>query len=210
MTPEILTELACSACYRIYSRSFLQERKISFPVGLKFSEDRVFNLRAMGFARQVQYRKQPLYMRYVNNESCTHSYHADRFQMAKEAKKQTELAIGEAWQGREDCLLAFLPQYADACLSTVYALRQEDCPLSLAQKLRLVRKICRDEDLRQAIEKTGYAEEEGRLILRKQALLLYHSHRAPVIRLLHARETLEQEGLSGVIQKTLRKLTKKD
>ena len=44
MDAKLLTEYACSACYRIYSRKLLECRSLQFPEKIRFSEDRIFNL----------------------------------------------------------------------------------------------------------------------------------------------------------------------
>ena len=76
-TPKLLAQMAGSACRCLYRKELLKD--IRFPVGIKLSEDRLFNLAAMGKAEKLRYLKQSLYMRTIRSGSACMSYHADFF-----------------------------------------------------------------------------------------------------------------------------------
>ena len=206
MTPDVLIELACSACYRVYRRSFLQAQNIQFPVGMKFSEDRVFNLYAMGYAQKVGYLKKPLYMRRVNPDSCVRSYHKDRFSYVQQAQNAMEAAIETAWKDTPQCRERFLDLYVDGAGLAVEDFRHPDCPLSLPAKIREIRRICKDPKLQGAIRQFGYGYETGQLMLKKRALSLYYVDTGLYRKLANVEETLQDGGLSGIFRKIKEKL----
>lgn len=72
LTADLLPDFAGAIWRCIYRTDLIRNRGICFPKGQKFSEDRVFNIYAMGYANRVCYLKKPLYMRFVNMESCVH------------------------------------------------------------------------------------------------------------------------------------------
>lgn len=76
-SPELLTQMAGSACRCLYRKELLED--VRFPVGIKLSEDRLFNLAAMGKAEKLRYLKQSLYMRTIRLGSACMSYHEDNF-----------------------------------------------------------------------------------------------------------------------------------
>lgn len=77
-TPALLAQMAGSACRCLYRKELLGD--VRFPVGIKLSEDRLFNLAAMGKTKTLQYLKQGLYMRTLREGSACLSYHADYFE----------------------------------------------------------------------------------------------------------------------------------
>ena len=79
VTPSILYEIAGSVCRGLYRRELLEG--IDFPVGLKFSEDRFFNLQVLSNAKLIYYLKEPFYYRYMREDSCVNSYHQDAVQV---------------------------------------------------------------------------------------------------------------------------------
>lgn len=97
-TPSLLLEMAGSACRCIYKNhrynDKLQKQKtILFPLGVKFSEDRIFNLYAFGQANKICYIKKAFYNRYMNEKSTVHRFHQDYFEACKKSMDGIEQAI---------------------------------------------------------------------------------------------------------------------
>lgn len=97
-SPELLAPIAGSACRCLYRRGLLED--VRFPVGIKLSEDRLFNLAAMGKAQKLQYLKTPLYYRYVRPGSAVNRYHGDKFEKNLLASKFAEEIIEKYWDSR--------------------------------------------------------------------------------------------------------------
>ena len=77
-TPELLAQMAGAVWRCLYKAELL--RDVRFPVGIKLSEDRLFNIHAMGKANKLSYLKKPMYFRYVRKGSAVNRYHGDRFE----------------------------------------------------------------------------------------------------------------------------------
>lgn len=75
ITPEMLCEMAGSVCRGLYSSKIIDN--IRFPEGLKFSEDRYFNLQVLSKTNKIYYLKETFYCRYMRNDSCVNTYHPD-------------------------------------------------------------------------------------------------------------------------------------
>ncbi len=172
--PSLLLEFAGEVWRCIYRRSLIEKYGIRFPRGLKFSEDRVFNLRALGYSGKVRYQKKPLYMRYDNQESCIHVYHPDHALHGRRAAEETEKAIAEAWENDPLLQRAYLVQYADVFFRAFSILRSSQCGLNQQQRMSEIRKICANPDLRSMIGQYGFGGRQGRMVLKNQYFRLYH------------------------------------
>lgn len=172
MTAGILLELAGAVWRCIYRAELVQSRRLRFPPGVKFSEDRIFNLYAMGYANRLCYLKQSYYNRFVNCESAVHRFHADYFEACKKAAKGTQEAIKAAWDNDEACQAAYLGQFITGALGAVNNYYYKTSTLNPAERRAAVRAICEDEDIRSAITKSGCGGQRGRWIMNKNVTLL--------------------------------------
>lgn len=123
-TPELLRYMAGSVWRCIYKRELIED--IRFPVGIKISEDRIFNLQAMGKADRLFYDKQELYYRYVRIGSACYSYHEDLFDVACRGY-DVAVPILEKYWGDE-----YLPVYTrmfviSGALQAIYGICSRDC-----------------------------------------------------------------------------------
>lgn len=66
-----------SVCNKMYGRGFLLENKLFFTVGVKKSQDSLFNIRAYHACRNLGYLPQKLYLYRKNAASVTNRYSAD-------------------------------------------------------------------------------------------------------------------------------------
>ncbi len=103
ITPALLRLLAGAVWRCVYRRSLVEG--LRFPVGIKLSEDRLYNLQAMGKARTISYLKQGLYYRVERPGSAVHRYHGDKFEKNLQAMDIAQDTINQFW-GEE-----FLPVY---------------------------------------------------------------------------------------------------
>jgi glycosyltransferase involved in cell wall biosynthesis len=77
LTPTRQLELAGSSCRVLYRTRQLKTFGIRFPEGLKFSEDRIFNMIALGTSSRFRYIKKSFYNRYMREGSCVNTFHED-------------------------------------------------------------------------------------------------------------------------------------
>lgn len=201
LNPELMLEFAGSVWRCLYKCELIQENNIIFPVGLKFSEDRIFNIYAMGNAQKICYIKKPLYMRYVNMESCVNSFHSDHFLHAKQASMETRKAIRAAWNNGEDYQRAYLKQFVDASCAAVRNISNVGDSIPFGEKIAMLREICNDCDLQSAFIQSGYYGEKGRWIQKKRILLLYYFNDRMIQKMNHLKYM--QTRLVEVIKKCI-------
>ena len=206
LSPRLMLELAGSACRCLYRRSLLEDNGIRFPVGLRFSEDRVFNLYAMGRADAIRYRKLPLYMRFVNRESCVNTFHRDYRENADRAAEETHRAIAAVWHDDPAYHQAYFSQYISVFLVTIENLRRNPGEMSPAACRREIRRICRLPSLQHALMQCGWEEDQWDLLRKKRVWELYYYDSTFCRKLRNFRETLAEGGIPGVIRKCLEKL----
>lgn len=94
-SPELLRYMAGAAWRCLYRRELLEE--VRFPLGIKLSEDRLFNIEAMGKAKSLVYCKRELYLRSIEEGSACLRYHGDRFQQALAAADLARGLLEKHW-----------------------------------------------------------------------------------------------------------------
>lgn len=93
--PELLSYMAGAVWRCLYRTDLLKD--VRFPLGIKLSEDRLFNLYAMGKARKLHYLKRGMYLRYVRAGSAVHRYHGDKFEKNLQAMEIAKDALKKYW-----------------------------------------------------------------------------------------------------------------
>ncbi len=159
ITPPVLLEIAGAVWRCIYRADLIKTNDIGFPQGLKISEDRIFNINAMGRARCVAYVKVPLYHRLLHSGSTVHRYHSDYLQIVEKGREATEQALDIAWNGAPEYKNAYLNQYVYAVLVAIEQLKRPEAKLSYQARKRIVRGLCRNSRIQEAIKITGYADK---------------------------------------------------
>lgn len=117
LVPNLLLQMAGSACRCLYKQALLDG--VTFPVGIKLSEDRLFNLAAMGKCEKLRYLKKGLYIRTMREGSACLSYHADYFDNSIKAAAVARETLGKYWSE------AYFPAYQrllllDGAMMAVY------------------------------------------------------------------------------------------
>lgn len=205
-TPELMPDFGGSACRCIYQRALLEEYHIQFPEGLKFSEDRIFNIYSMGRAKRVAYLKKPLYVQYVNMDSCVHRYHSDYFTHVKRAVEKTEGAVAAAWDNNLEYQRAYHRHFFYGALGAIYNVKHAQSGLSWKQKMKEIKHICDDSKLRAVISDLKDEDCRRMLILNGQHLLLYFSDSRWYQKIENFLEVYKNNGMIGVMKKCVEKL----
>ena len=97
LSPRTLCQMAGSACRGLFKSSTLREYNICFPEGLKFSEDRIFNLLGLSHTSRIYYLKKSFYFRYMRDDSCVNSYHPDATSTLLRSFNILQQIAGEQW-----------------------------------------------------------------------------------------------------------------
>lgn len=170
--PELLCEIAGGACRCIYKKELLKNGGIIFPPNIPFSEDRIFNILAMGNADKIYYTKTPFYNRYVRKGSAVNKYYNDMIELVLITKVAIMNAIDTAWNGDAE----YKKAYEDQTLNLVFvAINNEflkDSKGTVIQKYKNIKKICNKAEVRSAIEMLHKRDLRYKLILKKRVFLL--------------------------------------
>lgn len=178
-TPSLLLEMAGSTCRCIYKNDRysdkLRKYPLAFPLGVKFSEDRIFNLYAFGQANQIAYIKESFYNRYMNTESAVHRFHEDYFEAYKKASDSIEQAIRCAWDNNSELQEAYLGQLIGGALGAICNYYYRTSTLSAKERKNMVRALCDDRQLRTAIEVYGPDRKSQWILDRKYSMLIAYA-----------------------------------
>ena len=174
--PSLLLEMAGSAWRCIYINDKyndkLRKHPLAFPLGVKFSEDRIFNLYAFGQADRVAYIKESFYNRYMNAGSAVHRFHADYFEAYKKAAAAIEKAIHDVWEDDETLQKAYSHQFFAGALGAVCNYYYKTSPMTNAQRKAAVKRLCEDAQLQSALTKADSLERKERWLRDKKTALL--------------------------------------
>ena len=176
-TPSLLLEMAGSAWRCIYKNNKYSDKKLNprilqFPLGIKFSEDRIFNLYAFGQANKISYIKEAYYNRYMNKKSAVHRFHEDYFEAYKKAAKEIEKALERAWGNEEEYQAAYLQQLVSGALMAICNYYYRTSTFKRKERKLAVERICSDIILREAIGKIGDINRQTRWIIENKSNLL--------------------------------------
>ena len=166
--PELLMEMAGAVWRCLYRKAVIAE--ILFPVGVKFSEDRIFNLFAMGNAGSLRYLKQGLYYRVMQSESAVHRYHEDYFEACVLAHRATQAALSACWSGEYN--IAYYKQFIDGAICSVNNYCYRTSPLTFRERIEKTRKLCGNPELQAVLKDCNYGGIRRKLIERKAATVL--------------------------------------
>ena len=153
--PKLLMEMAGSAWRCIYKRELLERYDIDFPVGLKFSEDRIFNILAMGNSKGLYYIKKAYYNRYIRKGSAVNKYYESMLDIVLDARNRTMRAIDSAWQGQQEYKDMYENQTVGFALTAINNEFYKNAKGTFAQKYNTVKKICKNPEIEYAIKVTG-------------------------------------------------------
>ncbi|MDD3138312.1 MAG: glycosyltransferase [Lachnospiraceae bacterium] len=170
--PELLREMAGSAWRCIYRTQQIHRHALKFNTALKFSEDRVFNIYAMGYANKVIYLKKAFYHHLMESQSAVHRFHMDYYHAICEADTATEEAICAVWANNYNYIRAYKQQYINGAISTINNYFYRTSTMSLHERLQIVRSICKDKKLCAAIKDTGFGGIRGQWIAKGKILYL--------------------------------------
>lgn len=149
-TPEQLLFSAGAAWRCIYKRELLEENKVRFPVGIKLSEDRIFNILAIGHAEKIYYLKKQFYLRYVISESAVNKYHSDYFETVLNAGKKIEEVLYKCGFS-DEFKNAYKSNISYGALCSIYNEFHEDCKNSFSKKVSNVKRFCNDTRVQEAL-----------------------------------------------------------
>ncbi len=170
ITPIRQLELAGSSCRVLYRTRQLREYGILFPAGLKFSEDRIFNMIVLGRSSRVRYIKKSFYNRYVREGSCVNTFFKDFVDVTLRVNEVMKNVLLTYWDS--SYVEAFerrnLRSIANHIIQTFQV---ED--MSLSMKWREVKKDCKNKRLQQLLQEQPRLDFTMRQIQKDRTYLLF-------------------------------------
>ena len=146
-SPDLLRYMAGAVWRCLYRRELLED--VRFPVGIKLSEDRLFNLEAMGKAQSLAYFKQGLYYRVVREGSACNRYHGDKFEKSLLAMEYADKIIEKYWT--EEYRAVYVRAFViDGALAAIREICSREYPGK--SRLKAIRALAGHEALRTAFE----------------------------------------------------------
>ena len=174
----LLPEMAGAVWRCLYRKTMLDAFGVRFPLGVKFSEDRVFNLYAFGNADKVAYIKEAYYYHQVNAQSAVHRFRWDCFEAYKLAAAAIEQAIKSAWDDDAPLQRAYLGQLIAGAEAAVCNYYYKTSPMKRTERMEALRRLCDDELLREAICRYGPDMRSRWMLDRKYLLLILYARLA--------------------------------
>lgn len=167
-----LTRLAGSAWRCAYRRSdTLLGEQVHFPEGLKFSEDRIFNIMAMSQATRIAYLKEPLYNRLIRNGSACFRYYPD---MTEQIEKMREVLIPTViryWGVKY--VHAYENQIAGHIRFAITNYTSFGTGESIIKRLYKIKGLCRSKSILECLRSAGAHDLRTQFIIKSQYRLLY-------------------------------------
>ncbi len=170
ITPNILCEIAGVVWRAIYRRRFIEAQSLSFPVGIKFSEDRIFNLIALGRATGFYYLKQPFYYRYVRKGSAAYGYHSDAAEIIKKAYTKIENILNVFWC-KDDYYKVYKWQELALFYGTMNAIYQSN-GLTVCGRYKKMKELSGDSEFLDVLSITRATDIRAKLVQNNQVALL--------------------------------------
>lgn len=172
ITPLNLREIAGSACRCIYKKELLEVHAVQFPTGLPLSEDRIFNLNAIGASKNFYYLKKAYYNRYVRIGSAVNKYYPNLLKITNQYRQEVLNALERFWNVDKAYRQAYNQQFLGTYMSVVYNLYNVDCPLKMGEKRIELKELVSDQNLIETLEECDVLDWKSKLLKSKRVLLL--------------------------------------
>lgn len=171
ISPAMLSQLAGSAWRCAYRRTdMLNFDKIQFPRGIKFSEDRVFNLMAFGRARKIAYIKRSFYNRLIRKGSACFRFYPDMTAQIVAMRNVLLNELQRYWGN--DYVSVYEQQIGGQILYAITNFSASDNGCSFMQQRKLVSELCANSEIRECIVNAGFTDNRSRMLLKNQSFML--------------------------------------
>lgn len=172
ISSDVLCEIAGSTWRALYRRSFIEANSISFPVGLKLSEDRIFNITALGKSTGFYYLKHPFYYRYVRKGSAAYSYHSDAADIITRAHAIIEQNLKRLWN-ETSYFQVFKRQELALFYGAMNAIYLYDNGLTAHERYKKLKDLCNNVEFRDVLAATGASDIRAIMVRNNLTVLLY-------------------------------------
>lgn len=172
LSPATLTRLAGSACRCAYRRTdTLLAAQAHFPEGLKFSEDRIFNIISMSQAKRIAYIKKPLYNRLIRNGSACFRYYPDMTEQIAKMREVLIPTVKKCWGSQY--INAYENQIADHIRLAITNFTSFGNGEKIRTRLSKIKKLCSNKSVRACLQATDAHDLRTKAIISNNYCLLY-------------------------------------
>lgn len=172
LSPSVLTRLAGSACRCIYRRTDeLRNLKVHFPEGIKFSEDRIFNIAAMGLADKLAYIKEPFYRRLIRPGSACFRFYPDMTRQITSMRRALLDSVMKHWG--KNYIEAYECQIAGQIRFAVTNFTAPSNGITASSQRRLLKELCGNDDIKECLRNSNSTDMRSRLILSNRCTTLF-------------------------------------
>lgn len=172
LAPSVLTDLAGAVWRCIYRRTdALQKFRVRFPEGIKFSEDRIFNIAAMGLADKIAYIKEPFYRRLIRPGSACFRFYPDMTRQIASMRRTLLDTVTKYWG--ENYVGAYERQIAAQIRFAVTNFTSSANGLSTSSRKKLLKELCGNNDIKECLRNSDSTDMRSRLILSNRCTALF-------------------------------------
>lgn len=170
--PDLLMEMAGSMCKCIYKKELLINKKVLCPIGIKLSEDRIFNILAFGYSRKIFYIKEPLYIQRIRKNSATTKYYLNMLDIVISSKKALFNALDKSWDNSEYYKKVYEKQNIGSIFQCINNEFHKECKKNIYQKYKGVKYIVSDPNVRDTVDNIDVKNIKVYLIRKKLSIIL--------------------------------------
>ena len=145
---------------------------IQFPVGLPLSEDRIFNLNAIGNSESFYYLKKAYYNRYVRIGSAVSKYYPNLLEITNRYRREVLNVIEKLWKSDKSYRQAYNQQFLVTYMSNVYNLYNKGCLLGNDEKKAKLKELVNDKNLIETLKECDTLDWKSELLKSKQVTVL--------------------------------------
>lgn len=166
-----LTRLAGSACRCAYRTETLLAAQASFPEGLKFSEDRIFNIIAMSKAKRIAYIKQPLYNRLIRSGSACFRYYPDMTEQIEKMRDVLIPTVKKCWGTQY--VNAYERQIEGHILFAITNYTSFRTGETFNTRFLRIKNLCANKSIRECLKAAGIQDLRSKAVLKNNHSLVY-------------------------------------
>lgn len=172
--PELLRFFAGTIWRCIYAKGLVEKNNIYFINDLKLSEDRIFNLTAIGCADYIYYYRKPLYKYHICSGSASRKYYENYyFNIVLKTDYYTQKVLSDYW-GEEYFDIYKELIVVDGAMSAICQICSYSNPQkSLFARLRQIEIISNNDSLMNALSNLKVINSLQTLLQKKRIKCLY-------------------------------------
>lgn len=171
ISPKMLRFMAGTVWRMLYSRALIERNRLRFDRALPLSEDRLFNIEALGCCQKLYYLREPLYNYLINPTSAVRKYREDMLELVLKTHNSMEQALRLYW-GEPYLSIYERVNLVDGALLCVYNTYSHKSPLSSAERHDRIKQIVNEPRILEAYGKLENRTVRQSMVYRKQVRLL--------------------------------------